>query len=254
MVLGDDRNLWYAKTCKTETPRVELINEIICAYFAQCWSLKIPEFNLIQIEDDVVTAYTTENGPLSNRYAKVVFPSLFFCSKSISPATELEIYFNGLKGKGDFKNFNNPTDLIKIGVFDIWIGNKDRKMENPNVLIGSENNRFDFCPIDHSAAFGYCTDYRQVNNTFMFLEERSRILRIPIVKSISPVVSKNKLTDLKNEILSDMAVSIENLDFIFDQIPASWGFSKKAKAHLKDFLSDDKRNGVVAESYINYLN
>ena len=39
-VFADDMNYYYAKTTTPKVPRAELINELICAYFAQCWETK----------------------------------------------------------------------------------------------------------------------------------------------------------------------------------------------------------------------
>jgi len=52
-VLADDMNTYYAKTTTPQVPRVELINELLCAYFAQCWGLKVPPFALLTISDIV---------------------------------------------------------------------------------------------------------------------------------------------------------------------------------------------------------
>lgn len=255
LVLASDRDFHFAKTCKNEAPRIELINELMCAYLAQCWSLKVPSFSLLQIDSEVVEAFRREAGKhLSARYPASLFPSVFFASKQLYPAIELDIYFNGLKGKPSLKLFNNPTDLIKIGVFDLWIGNKDRKLENPNILLNEVGNSVDYCPIDHSAAFAYCTDYRQVTPVFMFMEEKFKILRHPMIRAIAQFGPKPKTIALKEEILAGMELSLNNLDFIFEQIPASWELSKKAKTHLKSFLRNSERNKLIAESYVNYLN
>lgn len=253
LILGNDKNLYFAKTTSEIVPRVELINEVICGYLAQCWGLQVPPFSLIEIPDSVVENYVSENGKLSKRYDKTLFNgNLFFGSRQIQ-AIELEQYIHGLKDKSDYKLFHNPTDLIKIGVFDIWMGNKDRKPENPNVLLGSDG-KFIFQPIDHTAAFAHCTNYQQVTDIFLYLEEKFRLLNIPLVKSIAKFETSQRLNNLKDEIDQGIAVSIQQLDFIFDQVPAVWGFSKKAKQHLKDFLSQGNRNSQMKEVFNSYLN
>lgn len=252
LVLGNDKKLYYAKTTSTIVPRIELINEVLCGYLAQCWGLQIPPFCLIEIPTSVVTNYVGENGALSKRYDKVVFEgNAFFGSLSIQ-AFELEQYFHGLKDKSDYKLFQNPLDLVKIGVFDIWIGNKDRKPDNPNVLLGGEE-KFIFCPIDHTAAFAHCTSYQQVTDIFLYLEDRFRLLNAPLVKSIAKFEPPQRILQLKEEIDDGIEVSLENLDFIFDQIPSAWGFSKKAQQHLKDFLNLNARNAKMKDVFDSYL-
>lgn len=252
LILGNDARLYYAKTTTTTVPRVELINEIVCGYLAQCWGLQVPPICLVDIPTSVVQNYVHENGKLSSRYDNVTFDdNPFFGSQQIS-AIELDRYFHGLQNISEYKLFNNPLDLIKIGVFDIWIGNKDRKPENPNILLDVDG-KFTFRPIDHTAAFAHCTNYQQVNDIFVYLEDRFRLLNIPLVKSIAKFVTSQRLEKLKDEIESGIENSLKHLDFIFDQVPLTWGFSKKAKQHLKDFLSQPQRNLRMSEVFDPYL-
>lgn len=252
LVLGNDKNSYYAKTTTPNPPRIELINEVLCGYLAQCWGLKVPPFCLIEIPSQVVNNYTAEGGILSNRYSNVVFDGNFFFGSQHIQAIELDSYFHGFKDKSDYKLFDSPLDLVKIGVFDIWIGNKDRKPENPNVLLGTDE-KFTFCPIDHTAAFAHCTDYRQVSDIFLFLEERFKLLNVPLVKSIAKFEPPQQILQLQEQIEEGIRISLENLDFIFGQIPIAWGFSKKAKQHVADFLSQNKRNDTMKDIFNPYL-
>ena len=144
-------------------------------------------------------------------------------------------------------------DLVKIGVFDFWIGNKDRKPENPNILIGTNGKTFDFHPIDHTAAFAFLDDYKQVRDILLTIEPKNNILSAPIISRITNFVSPNSKAPLKDEILFGIEVALNNLDFIFEQIPSNWGFSNKSKLHLKAFLADNDRNNRIANSYLAYI-
>jgi hypothetical protein len=252
LVMADDGNIYYCKTTLAKPPYIELINEVLVANFAKCFGLKVPELALVKISKATVDLFVQENGSLSRRYSKTDFDNeLFFGSEKDATATELEVYIQQISGKAEFKNFQNPTDLIKIGVLDLWVGNKDRKPENPNIIITSNNGKLNFEPIDHTAAFSLCTNYQQVNTTFLFMEERFRILNMPLIKSIASFATN--LKELKEQITTGIQLTLTNLDDIFDMVPKDWGFSKKAKSHLKDFFSDATRNKSIVESYINYL-
>jgi hypothetical protein len=248
-VLADDMNYYYAKTTTPQVPRVELINELLCAYFAQCWDLKVPPFALVTISDIVIKNYISEKGNLSSRYESTSFgDNLFFASQIIEPVIELEKYL--LTNQQSLKTFHKPQDLIKIGVFDFWIGNKDRQPSNPNVLISGVGQKFNFHPIDHTAAFAYLTDYKKVIDILLSIEPKNNILSSPIVCYISNFVGAEAYGDLKEEILGGIEVVLQSIDFIFEQVPSSWGFSKKQKAHLKQFLSDKERNERIVNSYL----
>lgn len=248
-VWADDMNYYYAKTTMPQVPRVELINELICAYFAQCWDLRVPPFALTTISDIVIENYISEKGNLSSRYKSTSFgDNLFFASQIIEPVIELEKYL--LPNQQGLKTFYKPQDLIKIGVFDFWIGNKDRQPSNPNVLISGFGKKFNFHPIDHTAAFAYLTDYKKVRDILLSIEPKNNLLSLPIVRYISNFVGAETYAGLKEEILSGIEVVLQSIDFIFEQVPPSWGFSQKQKVHLKQFLSDEERNERIVNSYL----
>lgn len=252
-ILADDIQVYFAKTSIAKIPRTELINEVLCGYLAQCWDLKIPNFALLKIDNEVVKKYEYESGKLSSRYKSDSFgENLFFASQIVKNSIELEKY-NQKVLKSEFNNFNSPLDLVKIGVFDFWIGNKDRKPENPNILIGTNGKTFDFHPIDHTAAFAFLEDYKQVRDILLAIEPKNNILSAPIVGSITNFVSPNLKAELKDKILFGIEVALNNLDFIFEQIPSDWGFSKKSKLHLKAFFADNDRNNRIVNSYLAYL-
>ncbi len=253
-IMADDNHEYYVKTT-LDHPCIELINEVICGYFLQLLNLNVPPFALARVNDEVFTNYIESGGKLNDRYKNKSFENkLFFASQKIDPVIEFEEYVGQAAiSKHDFQTISNPLDIIKIGLFDIWVGNKDRKLENPNILLRDNMGKFVFCPIDHTAAFAHCTDYKQVTDIFVFLEEKFRILRLPFVKSISKWLVLADLDKLNEEMINGMEVVLLNLNDIFAQIPTDWGFSKKAKEHLSAFLSNKVRNEGIIKSYNRYL-
>lgn len=252
-ILADDIEVYFAKSTFQKVPRVELINEVLCGYLAQCWNLKVPNFALMKIDYEVISQYESEQEKLSKRYKPETFgENLFFASQMVTGSTELERYFQGIS-KSEFNHFISPLDLVKIGVFDFWVGNKDRKPDNPNILISGLDKSFNFHPIDHTAAFAFLDNYKQVRDVLLIIEPKKSILSAPIVRTIANFVTPNSRAALKNEILFGIEVALLNLDFIFEQVPSNWGFSKKAKGHLKAFFSDKDRNNRIANSYLDYI-
>lgn len=247
-------NSYYAKTTTTNIPYQELINEVLCAYFLQLWDLKVPTPCVINISDEVVDNYIQEIGALSNRYNFRPFADrAFFGSKVIWPLIELETYFTNLSGKKEYNLFLDPLDLIKIGVFDLWIGNMDRKPENPNIILGTDGDRFCIHPIDHTAAFAHVPNLNGLRPVLLHLAPHKNILSSTFAKSIIRFAPSDELRHLKDQILLAMNDVNSNIIDIFDQVPPSWGFSKKAKTNLSTILADPKRNAVVAAYYLNFI-
>jgi hypothetical protein len=171
LVRCNDSKNYYAKTSTSQIPRVELINEIICSYFLKIWGFNVPNIVLINFDKIVVDSYISETGPLSSKYDSYSFDDYFVGFEEVAPAIELDQYMQYLGSKKEWKKFNNPIDLVKIGLFDIWVCNKDRKADNPNILI---SDNFNFIPIDNAASFGYCTNYKSLNKWMMHLEEKKK--------------------------------------------------------------------------------
>ena len=165
----------------------------------------------------------------------------------------MEIYFGDIPDRLAFNQFRTPTDLIKIGVFDQWIGNYDRKPESPNILLSVKEDLFDFHPIDHTAAFAHLADYKKVRDIMLRIDPAHSILNHSLFKKMVKFVDGNVLQNLKSEFLECINHTVGNLDFIFFQVPDEFGFSKKDKAHLKSFLADEVRNKRVASSYLTFL-
>ncbi len=254
-VLADNGEIYAAKTTTSVVPCVEVINEILCGYLAQCWGLAIPPFALINISRSVADSYESRRGPLSARYATCAFGShVFFGSQWVQNLVEVDDYFAGPHHPAQMQLFHAPTDLLKIGVFDLWVGNFDRKPDNPNVLLSSRTDeRFDFCPIDHTAAFAYLSNHREVRDALFARDPEKCILSHRFVRAIAKFTPPERISGLRNDILSGMTIALDNMDFIFSQVPSAWGLSQKAKKHLKQFFADTVRNERIASSYLNYL-
>jgi hypothetical protein len=206
----------------------------------------------VKIEKEVVDAYVKEEGPLSNRYNSSSFDDFFVGFEEVSPALELDQYIDGLSSKHEWNEFNNPIDLLKIGIFDTWVCNMDRKPDNPNILIYDDNSGFDFVPIDNAASFAYSTNYKNLNKAILYLQENKTILNIPVVSSIVKFVPKTEIQSLEKLVLQSISDCCSQMDDIFNQVPNNWGFSKKERLNLKDILGDKERNVVTSKRYFPY--
>lgn len=254
-VICDDNEIYFAKTTDIKVePFTELICEIVGNYFANIWGLQTAVPCLIKIPIEVVEAYIKEIGqPLPIRYAKTKFNEiLFFGVKSVSNTIEIESYMNGITSKKEFNLFNNPLDLIKIGALDFWLGNKDRKPDNPNILLSSDFNKFDFVPIDHAACFGYSNQLKSLKSSHLHVEDANNILSSGLAVSILKYSKRAELLPLIDSITESIASSIEHSDEIFSQVPSSWGFSKKAKENIIFVLSEKERNLNISKMFIRF--
>jgi len=186
----------------------------------------------------------------SKRYKPTYFEQEFFGSRLIEHTLEIEPYMSEV-GKKQYSTFKNPLDFILTGCFDHWIGNADRKPENPNLLLSiDDSGKYSWHPIDHTAAFAY-NEYKNVRDAMVRVNKS--ILECGFVRSICKYEDKKKLENLSKNVDICISNSLKEIDKIFEQVPKSWGFGKKSKAKLKAFFSHKERNQRMATIYQQYL-
>ena len=252
-VLCDDAELYYAKLIfKTHPPFEDLINEILCVYALELMSVKTITPALITIPQEVFEDFKKESKDFDARYNNVDFDDvIFFGSLFEESTTEVEVYNTTLKNKYDYNKYKNPTDFLKIGVFDYWIANMDRRGSNPNILVKETiDGKFEFLPIDHTQAFAYQNNYKALRLALMSNVHPKSILRTPMSKSIISFADSKFIANFHNEILADFDNVINNLDFVFDQIPNTFGLSKKGKKKIIEILSNKERNIIVSKIHL----
>lgn len=253
-VLCDDNEIYIIKTMFKKHPPIEdLINEILCNYFFQCWDIPVPEQALVLFDDILIQQYLLENNTINKKYTDFKFENhYFYGSKFLPYTTEIDLYNFTLKGKHDYNKYQNPLDLIKIGVFDKWIANMDRRKDNPNILIDSSVTKYRFIPIDNTQSFANQNNYKNLKISIMDTINNKSILNSQITKSISKFANSKNYSNLAKEISSNIEKSIDLIELVFENIPSEFGLSKQGKNKIKDILSDKPRNNIISSSYLNY--
>ena len=254
-VLCDDNEVYIIKTMFKKHPPIEdLINEVLCNYFFQCWDIPVPEQALVLFDDIIIEQYLLlENNVINKKYTDFKFENhYFYGSKFLPYATEIELYNLTLKNKHDYNKYQNPIDLIKIGVFDKWIANRDRRSDNSNILIDNSDGKFKFIPIDNVQSFANQTNYKTLKLAIMDTVNNKSILNSPITKSIRSFANSNKYSNLAKEITENIEKSIDLIEPIFDNIPSELGLSRQGKDKIKEILSNKPRNNIISSSYLNY--
>ncbi len=148
----------------------------------------------------------------------------------------------------EFNRYLNPSDLIRIAIFDLWIDNIDRHSENYNLLVKLEDNKLKIIAIDHAFAFGGVKAMNIFNENSLPNTYRKLILS-PFFKSIVKFIPKKERLVIINEFLS----LINNLDIasiineVFAEIPTSWGIDPNLEKRLADFLHSNNRIATIEQ-------
>lgn len=247
-----DNEVYFAKTSTfSSEPFTDMISEILGIYLARLWGLETAEPCLMIIPSEIIHAYLKENSiALPERYQTTYFDDvLFFATKRVENSSIIEKYYNDSLTLKDINKIKNKEDIIKIGILDCWLGNKDRRKASPNLLIAN----FKIIPIDFEACFAYNQQLKTLKPIHLDLDHTFSILNFGLARLVLTQFNKKKNEQLHNELKELIALSLTHLDAIFSFIPKSYGFSQKAKNNVKFVLSNEERNKRVLNSFISYI-
>jgi len=225
-VLCEDLNEYVCKYSR-HTPASSLFNEYLAAVFLKIWDLKVPDFSLVNIQQQHIT-----NEFIGNTIQPQFFDTPVFGSQYIEHAKEIDSSISAIENdKKIIKKISNKQDLLSIALFDLWMGNEDRSHNNYNLLLRSDPDLV-FMPIDHERCFNGNT----VSTTrgFVVLTEDETLLNT----ELAVLVFKNYkgLPNLVDEIaakyylwVADCEKSLENT---INAMPDQWGIQKVDKIAL----------------------
>lgn len=122
----------------------DLLNEVIAAQFAKIWKIRVPNFVCIRLSPEHVPPGLNKNH----------FHRLGFGSEYLEHAQELsQIFLTWKTNNYEIGRIVNREDLLRIGLFDLWIANEDRNHNNANLLIQPTSEGFSLVAIDHVNIF-----------------------------------------------------------------------------------------------------
>lgn len=236
---------YFLKYSRSGSEGDGLFSELICQRLAKEVALLTPEVALVTIGNHDVPSYFKK--PLPYKSGMVTFGSLEVPNTEPLSLTNISITNNYLN------KLTNPIDLFKIGLFDFWIGNTDRKGDNFNLLLTLTHKR-QFYVFDHFLAFSDITnhDYNRINvinslyKTLLYTDFVYRLLRL------------KHLGDYQN-ITDDFVTTVRSLDIvnivetIYNQLPPEWNVNVDAKNYIIEYLTNNDRLNLLHKLGKSYL-
>lgn len=242
-VIGSDYNMYVAKNSKNKNPATDIINEVLAHYFLTLWEVPTPNIALITIDPaHLLPEY-------SNNHQPHYYNNEIFASQWINNSVDSSIMFE-INKKKDYDKFNDPEILFKIGLFDIWVENDDRKPTNHNLLFQTINGKQNIIPIDHSFIFS-TLNYSDLDPETFSPIENENIFVSGLGASLKQYKKKNKKWQPINRNYFYLRVQSCKQEYanIVANIPPSWGFTAEHRTKLYDFLFDDERNKLVYNEF-----
>ena len=161
--------------------------------------------------------------------------------------------------KHDFNKLANPLDLLRIALFDQWVGNADRGKSidegyNYNLLLTDQEEKQQYVAFDHAFIFGGENQLRIFNpqsfgfqkDSLMGCEYFWSVLRyIPTENCLNAIEQFFVLlqTDEWHTIISDTIA----------QCGAIWPLPPKMEERINNFLSSPDRLDMLQETIQNHL-
>lgn len=246
-ILGTDADIYYAKTIfKIHPPLEDIINELIGNQVYKIWGIKVPEIKIIKIENKLLQEYLIANNIIS-KYSQFDIEELFIIgSKEIHNQTELDYHNLVLSNKNDFNQYLDPYKFLDIAFCDVWLANRDRRINNPNLLLVEDQGKIDFVAIDHTQLFGNQTNYKGLKINVMDVSLVNMLIASKFTKKICNFAENEVLSKFNIRIIEKINTTLVVLPEVLDSLPSKVGLSKAGKLKIIEILSNQERNTRIS--------
>lgn len=247
LVIADDFRKYIIKSTRGQEPSYNIINEFLCGYLLKLWSIPVPEFAAITLNPELLKGRNFSDFHKAHFYQNITFGSR--CLDMV-----VEMGPQRVRNKYDLKKFKNPNDLLKIGLFDIWIENTDRKPTNNNVLFSITGNQLTINAIDHAFTFDSMS-YSDLNTEYIVNTYNDNILETDMANDILHFLKKdpgwhNWISQFGDKYYLCIENCKQNFDSIVKYIPDELGFDIVLSKYVSDFLFNEGRNKNVFTEFL----
>lgn len=245
-VITENYEMYLAKNSKALNPATDIINELLAHCFLKIWNLQTPDACILDISPQQILPEYSKQHHRPSFYIKPLFGS-----KWQENAMDSNKFMETIN-RVDFRQFRNPLDLFKIGLFDIWVENDDRKPTNHNLIfVEDENQKLNIVPIDHCFIFS-TMKYQDLNPDEFYPIVNENLLVTDLAQSLKKFKHENRSWDTQDKDYFYLCISEceKYYDEIIRFIPIEWNFTPADAESLKRFLFSPERNKKVLIDYL----
>jgi len=225
VILGEDLRSYVCKYVNG-TPAYKLFKEYLAANLLRLWDIDTPEDVILQ-----VSPYHIVDSEYSHLLNPIDYNIPCFATVSLDNAKDIERYFVSFKNKYHDKNkIVNQANLLKIGLFDLWVANEDRNFNNYNLLLDPEkDNEFRIHAIDHE----YIFNSNNLNHDLYQLTEDESLLTSDVCRAMFR--GSRKLKGYSEQFIEEFPTYLEacrnNLGQLMESVPDLWKIDKNSTRH-----------------------
>ena len=246
----DDKHTYYCKY-RTAFNKEELdclVYELVCQALLKKMNIPTPEVAFAEI---MYKSFDIRKLKANKRYIRSGI--ICFASKE-AENTILVTGIQDITGKRDLNEFEDPYDLLRIAIFDLWVNNADRgrgSAENYNLLIQSfqqediDTQRINFksrwLAFDHAFCFGGI-DLLRVFNETLPLSAHGKLIESDYFNGVKKHYQHERCEQVIENFISLCRNNVETIvNDVFTQLPPQWQTPVSLAERMIRFLSSTER-------------
>lgn len=242
-------DVYYIKYARSGFEADGLIAEIICHFLARKMHLKTPDIAYVKLGDHPIPSDFQYKNHL--KVGRIVFGSKKVMNTE-DELTQLDFVFS----KHEFNRLKNPQHLLRIGLFDLWIGNKDRTAQNFNLFLTSGRKQ-KLVLFDHYEAFNKIAErsFNEINTKIDVYSEG--FLSSYYAHEMLGWIPKSQLKEEVDNFFDTIkTIDIEELlEQLVKTFPPAWNKNNATTGYIFQFLKSKARLqeiNIQVTDYINY--
>jgi hypothetical protein len=249
-VLAEDGSVYkiHKKLTSKNHPHRKM-NEVLCSYLLNIWNLNTPNVACLHTPPSILNGSSKLPAAFKNYLNKsdqAIGIKIHEQHYTFSPLGDDPHYWS-------YKALASPLDLIKISLWDGWIGNTGRKNTSKDLFFEMDKNKkLKIYSYNHGLTFG------DIPNNFLSKNYRDKahfsLLDLDLTKKIILMISEQQVIDtLSVYYRQAIDTSIFALPQIFQYINPIIPVSKEARSNIEDFLKNHDRNKRVFEEFASII-
>lgn len=248
--LAEDGEFYNTKTAKSRSGSDHHITaEFLCHKLLGYWKIESPKIaevyiNPLLISQDKSLSEYQRSGWTND--------SMCFGSRIIAGSIDMNALMDDTH-YWTIKSLEDPIQLLKIGLFDLWVINAFRTKLNPSISFTTgKSGRLKPIPKDYAHAFGD-KDLRYIITT-RSLSAKNTILDTLMARKIYRFSMNGDINKKMKDYFEESVLQcLDHFDEIIKSLPFSYKLSPKSEEKLRSFLFDRKRNQSLFEDFLDHF-
>jgi hypothetical protein len=245
----DDGRIYYCKYLLRLKKREELdclTYEMVAQRLLRSLAIPTPDIAFVEVTKDSFDSKMLRLNRTNCRPGVICFGSQHLQASLLTP-------LETISDKHDFNRFANPLDLLRIALFDQWVGNVDRgraidEGHNFNLLLTETESKTRYVAFDHAFIFGGVHGLRMFNAKFVGYQSDS-LLQCQYFRSVLRYIS---VEECQNAI-AHFFVHLRTYEWktvtsdTLAQCAAVWPHPPNLEERITSFLGDPDRLNKLEE-------